>query len=47
MWAAGGDVELHVWPGAIHGFDVIAPKAAVSIEAVNARTNWVRRLLAR
>ena len=47
MWAAGGDVELHVWPGAIHGFDVIAPKAAVSMEAVNARTNWVRRLLAR
>ena len=47
MWADGGDVELHVWPGAIHGFDVIAPKAAVSAAAVNARTDWIRRLLAR
>lgn len=47
MWADGGDVELHVWPGAIHGFDVIAPKAAVSVSAVNARTDWIRRLLAR
>lgn len=47
IWAAGGDAELHVWPGAVHGFDVIAPKAAVSLEAVHARTNWIRRLLAR
>lgn len=47
MWADGGDAELHVWPGAIHGFDVIAPKAAVSVAAVNARTDWIRRLLAR
>jgi acetyl esterase/lipase len=47
IWSAGGDAELHVWPGAIHGFDVIAPKAAVSVEAVHARTNWFRRLLAR
>lgn len=47
IWAEGGDVELHVWPGAIHGFDVIAPKAAVSIAAVNVRTDWIRRLLAR
>lgn len=47
MWADGGDVELHVWPGAIHGFDFIAPKAAVSVSAVRARTDWIRRLLAR
>lgn len=47
MWSEGGDVELHVWPGAIHGFDVIAPKAAVSVSAVGARTDWIRRLLAR
>jgi hypothetical protein len=21
IWAGGGDAELHVWPGAVHGFE--------------------------
>ncbi len=45
VWLAGGDAELHVWPGAFHGFDAIAPGAAVSQAAVAARASWLRRLL--
>ena len=46
MWAAGGTAELHVWPGAFHGFDALAPHAQVSQEAKAARLRWLRRLLA-
>ncbi|MEW2136351.1 alpha/beta hydrolase [Streptomyces sp. NPDC005409] len=45
MWQAGGRAELHVWPGAFHGFDSLVPTAAVSQDARNARTRWLRRLL--
>jgi acetyl esterase/lipase len=47
IWQAGGVAELHVWPGGYHGFDGIAPFAAVSQAAVAARANWLTRLLAR
>jgi acetyl esterase/lipase len=46
IWQAGGQAELHVWPGAYHGFDSLAPQAALSQDARNARTRWLRRLLA-
>ncbi|MER7196302.1 esterase [Streptomyces sp. CB01635] len=46
IWQAGGQAELHVWPGAYHGFDSLAPKAALSRDARNARTCWLQRLLA-
>jgi acetyl esterase/lipase len=46
IWAAGGIAELHVWPGAFHGFDQLAPQALVSQEAKAARLRWLRRLLA-
>ncbi|MFE4722986.1 alpha/beta hydrolase, partial [Streptomyces sp. NPDC056728] len=46
IWQAGGQAELHVWPGAYHGFDSVAPKAALSQDARNARTRWLQRLLA-
>ncbi|MFG2874642.1 alpha/beta hydrolase [Streptomyces sp. NPDC048337] len=46
IWQAGGQAELHVWPGAYHGFDGIAPKATLTQDARNARTRWLRRLLA-
>lgn len=46
IWRAGGRAELHVWPGAYHGFDGIAPHAAVSKDARATRTRWLRRLLA-
>ncbi|MFF7356149.1 alpha/beta hydrolase [Streptomyces filipinensis] len=46
LWRAGGQAELHVWPGAFHGFDTFAPKAALSQDARDARTRWLRRVLA-
>ena len=45
IWQAGGQAELHVWSGACHGFDGLAPKAALSQDARDARTRWLRRLL--
>ncbi|MFG2291926.1 alpha/beta hydrolase [Streptomyces sp. NPDC048603] len=47
LWRAGVPAELHVWPGGFHGFDTLAPRAAVSRDAREARTRWLRRLLAR
>ncbi|MBM2616211.1 alpha/beta hydrolase [Actinoplanes sp. LDG1-06] len=43
IWQAGGRVELHVWPGGFHGFDVVAPDAAISRDAIAARVAWLRR----
>ncbi|MFC7534228.1 alpha/beta hydrolase [Actinoplanes sp. GCM10030250] len=45
IWQAGGRAELHVWPGGFHGFDMLAPQAAVSQDARAARVRWLRRLL--
>ncbi|MDT8912852.1 alpha/beta hydrolase [Amycolatopsis sp. PS_44_ISF1] len=45
LWQAGGQAELHVWPGACHGFDEIVPDAPMSREARASRVNWLRRLL--
>ncbi|MBE8524468.1 alpha/beta hydrolase [Amycolatopsis sp. H6(2020)] len=45
IWQAGGDAELHVWPGGCHGFDALVPEAAISRAAVAARLTWLRRLL--
>ncbi|MFE4539608.1 alpha/beta hydrolase [Streptomyces scopuliridis] len=46
IWQAGGQAELHVWPGAYHGFDSLAPRAALSQDARDARIRWLRRVLA-
>lgn len=46
IWQAGGRAELHVWPGGFHGFDIMAPDAAVSQDARSARHVWLRRLFA-
>jgi acetyl esterase/lipase len=45
IWRAGGQAELHVWSGGFHGFDFMAPQAAVSQAAKAARTSWMRRIL--
>jgi acetyl esterase/lipase len=47
IWQAGGEAELHVWPGGFHGFDVVAPDAAISQDAIAARAAWLRRQLGR
>ncbi|KND29944.1 alpha/beta hydrolase [Streptomyces acidiscabies] len=46
IWQAGGVAELHVWPGGFHGFDGMAPQAALSQAAKGAQVGWLRRLLA-
>lgn len=46
LWQAGGQAELHVWPGAYHGFDTTAPRAPLTRDARDARTRWLHRLLA-
>ncbi|WP_329566110.1 alpha/beta hydrolase [Kitasatospora sp. NBC_01266] len=42
---AGVPVELHMWPGAWHGFAVAAPQAAVSQLAIAARNAYLQRVL--
>jgi len=44
LWASGIQAELHVWPGAWHGFDLLFPTAAISKEAKSARNAWYRRI---
>jgi acetyl esterase/lipase len=46
LWRAGGQCELHVWPGGFHGFSAIAPGAAISQAAIAAQNAWLERLLA-
>jgi acetyl esterase/lipase len=46
IWAAGGNAELHVWPGAYHGFTMV-PTAAVSQAATRASAAWLRRQFSR
>jgi acetyl esterase/lipase len=43
---AGGLCELHIWPGAFHGFYTMAPDAAVSKACIAARDFWLARILA-
>ena len=45
IWQAGGQAELHIWPGGCHNFDGAAPEATLSREARAARVNWLRRVL--
>lgn len=45
IWQAGGAAELHVWPGAYHCFEILAPAAAVTLAAVERRADWLRRIL--
>lgn len=44
---AGVPTELHVYPGAVHGFDLFAPQAAVSRRFAAERSAAFSRLLAR
>ncbi|NKE60174.1 alpha/beta hydrolase [Lentzea sp. PSKA42] len=41
IWRAGGNAELHVWPGGCHGFDQLAPDAALARRARAARIAWL------
>lgn len=46
IWNAGGDAELHVWPGGFHAFDIFAPHTALARQAIRTRNAWVERVLA-
>ena len=45
IWAAGGQAELHVWNGGFHGFDMYCPSSALTADALQARSSWLRRVL--
>ena len=45
IWAAGGDVALHVWPGAFHGVDLMAYDTRTAFDMREAHDRWIRRLL--
>lgn len=47
LWRAGVPTELHVWAGAYHGFDRIAPDSEVTRAALAARASWLRRVIGR
>lgn len=42
LWRAGVSAELHVYPGAPHGFETIAPQARISKEAISRRVAFLR-----
>jgi acetyl esterase/lipase len=44
---AGVSVDLHVWGGGFHGFDAMAPHAAISRASVATRREFLERALAR
>lgn len=45
VWRAGGDAELHVWPGGCHVFENFVPEAPLARRAVRARSQWLERVL--
>lgn len=45
LWEAGGEAELHVWPGAFHACDIFAPHAGISRRMIRTRRDWLRRIL--
>ncbi|KAL4867739.1 hypothetical protein BDV12DRAFT_170757 [Aspergillus spectabilis] len=45
LWRDGVSTELHVYPGAWHGFDVFVPDAPVSRRAIATRLEWLKKLL--
>lgn len=42
---AGVSVDLHMWGGGFHGFDLIAPHAAISRASTATREEFIRRAL--
>jgi acetyl esterase len=42
---AGVPCELHVYPGACHGFNVIAPHAAVTMQCMRNMEEWLGRVI--
>ncbi|KAF7552182.1 hypothetical protein G7Z17_g4500 [Cylindrodendrum hubeiense] len=47
LWAAGVQVELHIWQGGFHLFDFLVPDHPGSQASIETRAAWVRRALAK
>lgn len=44
IWRDGGSAELHVWTGAPHAFEALAPDAIVSRASHDTKLSWLRRI---
>jgi acetyl esterase/lipase len=42
---AGVSVDFHMWGGGFHGFDLMAPQAAISLASLATREEFIRRAL--
>ncbi|KAH8178579.1 alpha/beta hydrolase fold domain-containing protein [Sarocladium implicatum] len=47
LWKAGVQCELHVWPGGFHVFDGLVPTSPISVASIEAKSKWVKNMLAR
>ncbi|KAI9147090.1 Carboxylesterase NlhH [Paramyrothecium foliicola] len=45
LWASGSTAELHIWPGAYHGFDMLRIESPIANASIKAKQSWVKRLL--
>ncbi|WP_422771900.1 alpha/beta hydrolase [Plantactinospora sp. WMMC1484] len=45
IWRAGGNAELHVWPGGFHGFALQATNARLGRQARGRWRDWLVRIL--
>lgn len=46
MWRCGSTCELHVWPGAWHGFDMLEnPNMPLVQAAIAAKSTWLKRMM--
>ncbi|KAG5817166.1 hypothetical protein H9Q74_001747 [Fusarium xylarioides] len=46
MWRGGSTCELHIWPGAWHGFDMMDDPSKPLIHMANmAKANWLQRVM--
>lgn len=44
VWREGGAAELHVWSGAPHAFEALAPDAVVTNASFETKLSWLRRV---
>jgi acetyl esterase/lipase len=45
LWRSGVNAELHVWPGAYHGFDMLSQEAPVAVFATETKRAWLKRVI--
>ena len=45
IWRDGGDCELHVVPGGMHGFEFVGPDASIVRSITASRESWLARQL--